>query len=143
LNAYPNSKYEIDIITKNQIIVNNLASNKLSIAKFYLNKKNTNGSLVYLKEIYENYNTSKSIEETLFLLVKVYSLINEQDLARSYAAILAYNFPESMWYRLSYNLINNVDEDLSHNDRWFKKYNPIKIFINKQEVDDFKIKRID
>ena len=143
LNAFPNSKYEIDIITKIQIIENTLAENKLSTAKFYLNKKNINASLVYLKDIFYNYNTSLSIEETLYLLVKIYDLINEIEIAKSYASILAYNFPESKWYKLSYNLINNIDEDLSGDDKWFEKYNPIKIFINKQEVDDFEIQRID
>jgi outer membrane protein assembly factor BamD len=143
LNAFPNSKYEIDIITKIQIIENTLAENKLSAAKFYLNKKNINASLVYLKDIFYNYNTSLSIEETLYLLVKIYDLINEIEIAKSYASILAYNFPESKWYKLSYNLINNIDEDLSGDDKWFEKYNPIKIFINKQEVDDFEIQRID
>ena len=143
LNAFPNSKYEIDIITKIQIIENTLAEHKLSTAKFYLNKKNINASLVYLKDIFYNYNTSLSIEETLYLLVKIYDLINEIEIAKSYASILAYNFPESKWYKLSYNLINNIDEDLSGDDKWFEKYNPIKIFINKQEVDDFEIQRID
>ena len=143
LNAFPNSKYEIDIITKIQIIENTLAEHKLSTAKFYLNKKNINASLVYLKDIFYNYNTSLSIEETLYLLVKVYDLIDEIEIAKSYASILAYNFPESKWYKLSYNLINNIDEDLSGDDKWFEKYNPIKIFINKQEVDDFEIQRID
>ena len=143
LNAFPNSKYEIDIITKIQIIENTLADHKLSTAKFYLNKKNINASLVYLKDIFYNYNTSLSIEETLYLLVKIYDLIDETEIAKSYASILAYNFPESKWYKLSYNLINNIDEDLSDDDKWFEKYNPIKIFINKQEVDDFEIQRID
>jgi outer membrane protein assembly factor BamD len=143
LNAFPNSKYEIDIITKIQIIENTLAEHKLSAAKFYLNKKNINASLVYLKDIFYNYNTSLSIEETLYLLVKIYDLIDEIEIAKSYASILAYNFPESKWYKLSYNLINNIDEDLSGDDKWFEKYNPIKIFINKQEVDDFEIQRID
>ena len=143
LNAFPNSKYEIDIITKIQIIENTLAEHKLSTAKFYLNKKNINASLVYLKDIFNNYNTSLSIEETLYLLVKIYDLIDEIEIAKSYASVLAYNFPESKWYKLSYNLINDIDEDLSGDDKWFEKYNPIKIFINKQEVDDFEIQRID
>jgi outer membrane protein assembly factor BamD len=143
LNAFPNSKYEIDIITKIQIIENTLAEHKLSTAKFYLNKKNINASLVYLKDIFYNYNTSLSIKETLYLLVKIYDLIDEIEIAKSYASILAYNFPESKWYKLSYNLINDIDQDLSGDDKWFEKYNPIKIFINKQEVDDFEIQRID
>ena len=143
LNAFPNSKYEIDIITKIQIIENTLAEHKLSTAKFYLNKKNINASLVYLKDIFYNYNKSLSIEETLYLLVKIYDLIDEIEIAKSYASVLAYNFPESKWYKLSYNLINDIDEDLSGDSKWFEKYNPIKIFLNKQEVDDFEIQRID
>ena len=37
INAYPNSKYEIDILTKIKLINNNLAEEKLKIAKFYFN----------------------------------------------------------------------------------------------------------
>ena len=44
-------KCTIDIITKIQIIENTLAEQSLSTAKFYLNKKNINASLMYLKEI--------------------------------------------------------------------------------------------
>ena len=143
LKAFPNSKYEIDIITKIQIIENTLAEHKLSTAKFYLNKKNINASLVYLKDIYNNFNTSLSMEETLYLLVKIYHLIDEKELAKKYASILAYNFPESKWYKLSYSLINDLDEDLIRNNKWFEKYNPIKIFIKEQKEDDFEIRRID
>ena len=143
LKAFPNSKYEIDIITKVQIIENTLAEHKLSTAKFYLNKKNINASLVYLKDIYNNFNTSLSMEETLYLLVKIYHLIDEKELAKKYASILAYNFPESKWYKLSYSLINDLDEDLIRNNKWFEKYNPIKIFIKEQKEDDFEIRRID
>lgn len=143
LNAFPNSKYEIDIITKIQIIENTLAEHSLSNAKFYLNKKNINASLMYLKEIFNNYNTSSSIEETLYLLVKIYHLIDEIELAKNYASILAYNFPESKWYKLSFNLINDIDKELKKDDKWFEKYNPIKIFIKEEKEDNFEIQRID
>ena len=61
LNAYPNSKYEIDILTKVQILDNNIAANKLSTAQFYLNKKNLNGALLYLKDIFNNHSSSLSL----------------------------------------------------------------------------------
>ena len=48
LNAYPNSKYEIDIITKKQVISNNLAASKLTAAKFYLNKNLVIFPLLYM-----------------------------------------------------------------------------------------------
>ena len=134
LNAYPNSKYEIDILTKIKLINNNLAAEKLSIAKFYLDKGNTNGSLVYLIDIFKNYSSSLSIEETLFLITKIYYSLGEYELAKNYASILAYNFPESNWYKKSYNLINGLD-DINNDKKWFEKFNPIKLL--KQDEENY------
>ena len=134
LNAYPNSKYEIDILTKIKLINNNLAAEKLSTAKFYLDKGNTNGSLVYLIDIFKNYSSSLSIEETLFLITKIYHSLGEYELAKKYASILAYNFPESNWYKKSYNLINGLD-DINNDKKWFEKFNPIKLL--KQDEENY------
>ena len=120
LNAYPNSKYEIDIITKLQVIDNNIAASKLINAKFYLDRKNLNGALVYLKDIYDNHSSSLSIEETLYYLVKIYIFLEEIDLSKEYAAILAYNFPNSIWYEKSYSLINEFGLEIEDKN-WFKK----------------------
>ena len=135
LNAYPNSKYEIDIRTKIKLINNNLAAEKLNIAKFYLDKGNTNGSLIYLKDIFNNHSSSLSIEETLYLVTKIYYSIGEYELSKRYASILAYNFPESAWYQKSYNLINGLSE-IKNNDKWYEKFNPIKI-LQQEEKDNF------
>ena len=132
LNAYPNSKYEIDILTKIKLINNNLAAEKLSIAKFYLDKGNTNGSLVYLIDVFKNYSSSLSIKETLFLITKIYHSLGEYELAKKYASILAYNFPESNWYKKSYNLIKGID-DINNDKKWFEKFNPIKLLKQDQE----------
>ena len=132
LNAYPNSKYEIDIITKIKVVNNTLAAEKLNIAKFYLNKGNTNGSLVYLIDIFDNHNSSYSIEETLFLITRLYYSLEEYELSKKYASILAYNFPESNWYQKSYNLINGLD-DINNDKKWFEKFNPIKLFKQNEE----------
>jgi outer membrane protein assembly factor BamD len=142
LNAYPNSKYEIDIITKIQVINNNLAMSKLSTAKFYLDKKNNNGALIYLKDIFENHSSSLSIEETLFLLVKIYKSLKEDEISKNYAAILAYNFPDSEWYRKSYNLINDI-EIINNQKSWFEKFNPIKLIKNSKEEENIEIQMIE
>ena len=134
LNAYPNSKYEIDIITKIKVVNNTLAAEKLNIAKFYLDKGNTNGSLVYLIDIFDNHNSSYSIEETLFLITRLYYSLEEYELSKKYASILAYNFPESNWYQKSYNLINGLD-DINNDKKWFEKFNPIKLL--KQDEENY------
>ena len=89
LNAYPNNKYEIDIITKIDLINNNLANGKIKTAKFYLTQGNNTGALVYLLDIFNNHSSSSSIEETLFYLTKTYYDIDEYDLAKKYASILS------------------------------------------------------
>ena len=142
LNAFPDSRYEIDIITKLQILDNSLAENKLNIAKFYLRKKNINGGLIYLKDIFANHNSSLSIQETLYNLTKIYINLNEKELAKNYAAILGYNFPNSKWYEKSYNLISDKDVDYNKSN-WFNKFNPIKIFINDKKKEQFEIQKID
>ncbi len=142
LNAYPNSIYEIDILTKIKILDNNLAANKIATAKYYLNKGNTNGSLIYLKDIFINHDSSLSIEECLYLLTKIYFGLDEPDLSRNYAAILAYNFPESIWYEKSYNIVNEI-ETVSNEEYWYKMFNPIKLFINNQKEENFEIQKID
>lgn len=135
LNAYPNSKYEIDIRTKIKLINNNLAAEKLNIAKFYLDKGNTNGSLIYLKDIFDNHSSSLSIEETLYLITTIYYTLGENELSKKYAAILAFNFPNSTWYQKSYNVINGLS-DIKDNKKWYEKFNPIKIF-QQDEEDNF------
>ena len=142
LNAYPNSKYEIDVITKIQVIDNNLAMSKLSTAKFYLDKKNINGALIYLKDIFDNHSSSLSIEETLFLLVKIYKSLKEDEISKNYAAILAYNFPDSEWYGKSYNLINDIEIE-NNQKNWFEKFNPIKLIKNSKEEENIEIQIIE
>ena len=142
LNAFPNSKYEIDIITKIQIIDNNLAIDKLSTAKFYLEKKNINGALIYLKDIYENHSSSLSIDETLYLLVNIYKSIKEDEIAKNYAAILAYNFPKSKWYEKSYNIINELEIE-TNDESWFEKFNPIRLIKNNKEEENIEIQIIE
>ena len=143
LNAYPNSRYEIDIITKIQILNDNIAINKLSTAKFYYDKNNISGALIYLKDIYENHSSSQVIEETLYYLTLIYKSIDEINIAKNYAATLAYNFPNSNWYEKSYNLINDIENQNQNKMNWFDKLNPKKLFKNEPKKENFEIQKID
>ena len=143
LNAYPNSNYEIDIITKINFLKDNLAKKNLAVAKFYLKNKNIYGSLIYLKENFNSYNSSTVIPESLYLLAFIYNSLEENEIAKYYASILAYNFPESMWYEKSYNLLNNIEINSNNKENWFQKYNPIKLLINDlNNEDDYNIEII-
>ena len=144
LNAYPNNKYEIDIITRIELINNNLALSKMKTAKFYLNNKNNTGALIYFLDIFDNHNSSTSIEETLYYLTKIYYSFEELDLAKKYASILGYNFPQSIWYEKSYNIINDL-QNIEEKESWFESLNPIKLFKSKVEnvSDNADIKKLE
>ena len=144
LNAYPNNKYEIDIITRIELINNNLALSKMKTAKFYLNNKNNTGALIYFLDIFDNHNSSTSIEETLYYLTKIYYSFEEHDLAKKYASILGYNFPQSIWYEKSYNIINDL-QNIEEKENWFESLNPIKLFKSKEEnvTDNTDIKKLE
>ena len=133
LNAYPDNEYKIDIITKMQIINNNLAKSKLKTAKFYIEKDNYNGALLYLIDIYENHNSSGSIAETLFYISKIYYNLEEIETSKKYASVLAYNFPDNKWYEKIYNILNNIEE-VDNDKNWFKKYNPLRILIENEST---------
>ena len=86
-----------------------------------------------MKDIFNNHGSSLSIEETLYLITKIYYTLEEYELAKNYASILAYNFPKSEWYEKSYNIINGLDEVID-NKNWYERFNPIKIF-KKEEIN--------
>ena len=141
LNAYPNSDYEIDIIIKIQILQNNLAVNKLNIAKFYMSKKNYNAALIYLMVNFNNQSQTNSIPENLYYIAKIYKYLEEEELAIKYGAILAYNFPNSHWYEKTYNLIEDI-EIIKDNENWFNKFNPIRLVL-RDISEDVEVQKID
>ncbi len=141
LNAYPNSSYEIDIITRIQILQNNLAVKKLNIAKFYMSKKNYNAALMYLMDNFNNHSQTNSIPENLYNIAKIYKYLEEEELAKKYGAILAYNFPNSHWYEKTYNLIEDI-EIIKDNENWFNRFNPIRLVL-RDISEDVEVQKID
>tara|TARA_B100001093_G_C26379430_1_gene822267 strand:- start:361 stop:681 length:321 start_codon:yes stop_codon:yes gene_type:complete len=106
-----------------------------------MNKKNYNAALLYLLDNFENNNNTNSIQETLYHITKIYKYLEEIELAKNYAAILAYNFPNSHWYEISFNLINDIEMKKNKNS-WFNKFNPIKIILI-NITEDVEIQKID
>ena len=131
-NAFPDNKYQQDIILKLNIINNSLAEQLLSIGKYYENSNDYAIALNYYLEIFKDFQKTLIIEETIYLIVKNYLIIEEKDLATKYASILGFNYPESKWYIKSYNLIKNINDEIEKNYKWYEKLNPIKLIKNEK-----------
>lgn len=133
-NAFPENKYKQDIILKLNIIDNSLAEQLFYIGKYYENDDDYSIALNYYLDIYENLQKTLVIEEVLYSITKNYLILEETELATKYASILGYNYPESKWYKKSYNLIKKINLNIKDDTKWYEKLNPIKL-IKSEEIE--------
>lgn len=107
IRRYPGSKYAIDATLKMDLINDHLAGQEMEIGRFYLNKKNPIAAIRRFQEVVDKYDTTSHIEEALYRLVESFVLIGLVDEAQKFASVLVFNYPNSVWYKRSYNLIEN------------------------------------
>ena len=112
--TYPDTDYATDARFKLDLIIDQLASKEMSIARFYMKTEKWIPALNRLKDIVENYDRTVFIEEALHRLVEVYYRLGLVDEAKKAASILGYNYNSSKWYERSYKVFN-------------KKYKPRKV----------------
>jgi outer membrane protein assembly factor BamD len=126
-NAFPSNKYQQDIILKLNIVNNTLAEQLLNIGKYYEEKNDYAIALNYYLEIFKDFQDTLVIEETLYLIIKNYLILDEKVIATKYASILGYNYSDSKWYKKSYNLIKGINKEIEKNYKWYEKLNPVKL----------------
>ena len=77
------------------------------IGRYYLRQSAFLAAINRFKFVATEYQNTSHTPEALHRIVEAYislGLINE---AQATAAVLGYNFPESDWYKSTYDLINN------------------------------------
>ena len=71
----------------------------------YLRLKKYVAALKRFKYVVNNFQTSNFTPEALHRLVEIYLILGVKEEALVNARVLGYNFPDSAWYRLSYDLL--------------------------------------
>ncbi len=105
LDRYPKSNYAKDAYFKVVYLENKLAAKEIDIAMTYLSLKKYISALKRLKYVVNNYQTTNYTPEALHRLVEIYLILGVEEEALVNARVLGYNFPDSTWYKLSYNLL--------------------------------------
>ena len=82
LSEYPNSDYAIDQFKKD-LIINQIASKELYVAKYYISVKKWIPAINRLKIIVDEYSKTIFIEEALHRLVEIYYHIGVEKEAKS------------------------------------------------------------
>ena len=105
VNLFPGSKYANDAKWKLEYIDNILAGKEMDIGRFYLRIHKPISSVNRFKNVVDNYQTTIFIPEALYRLVEVYHILGIKEEAIRYASVLGYNYPNSTWYKKSYQLL--------------------------------------
>jgi len=104
---YPTSEYATSAKQKIEVARDNLAAKEMLVGRYYLDKKDYTGAINRFKVVVTRYQTTRHVEEALERLTESYMALGIVEEARTAAAVLGHNFPDSEWYKHAYALVKN------------------------------------
>jgi outer membrane protein assembly factor BamD len=113
INRFPDSDYARDARFKLSLVLDHLAGKEMEIGRFYIKQGNIISAINRFQTVIEQYQTTTHIQEALYRAVECYHILGVKAEAKKYAAVLGSNYPQSKWYRYSYNLIIGKDATTS------------------------------
>jgi len=113
----PNSDYARDARLKLELTHDHLAGKEMSIGRYYLKENQQLAAIGRFKTVVSQYETTSQTEEALHRLVESYVSIGVIQEAKLVGSVLGYNYPNSEWYKDSYDLLENygvnLDEEIN------------------------------
>ena len=107
VDRYPKSEYVEDARFKMQVARDQLAGKEMDIGRFYLRERNYTGAINRFRTVVGRYQTTRHVEEALMRLSEAYLALGIVPEAQTAAAVLGHNFPDSVWYKDSYALLQS------------------------------------
>ncbi len=105
IEKYPTSPYAEDGKKKLLQVKDQLAGKEMDVGRFYLQRRQYLAAINRFKLVLSEYQTTRHVEEALARLVECYYALGVIPEAKTAAAVLGHNFPESQWYKDSYALL--------------------------------------
>ncbi len=109
VRRFPFSDYASDARLKIDLARDHLAGKEMKIGRFYQNNDEFFAAIGRFKNVIEKYQTTSHVPEALYRLTEVYMEIGILPEAYKTAAVLGSNYPDSEWYKLSYNLVKKFN----------------------------------
>ncbi|MGD9537223.1 MAG: outer membrane protein assembly factor BamD [Alphaproteobacteria bacterium] len=102
---FPDTPYAKDAKLKLDLARDHLAGKEMNIGRYYLTRGHYVAAINRFRRVVERYQTTSHTPEALHRLTESYLSIGLRQEAQAAAAVLGYNFPNSVWYRDSYALL--------------------------------------
>lgn len=103
VNRFPGTSYARDAQLKIDLCRDHLAGKEMLVGRFYEQQKNYEAAITRFQRVILDYQTTNHVAEALHRSVEVYLKLGLTDQALKTASILGYNYPNSVWYRYTYN----------------------------------------
>ena len=107
IQNYPNSDFAIDAKYKLELIDNILAAKEMYIGRYYLKQSAFLAAINRFRLVVTDYQNTSHTPEALHRIVEAYISLGLIEEAKITASVLGHNFPDSQWYKDTYQLINN------------------------------------
>ena len=111
INRFPKSEYAKDAKLKIVLVKENIAAKHMDIGRFYMENNKYIAAMNRFKKVIENHSESKFTPEALFRLVDIYYKIGMNEDAIKTASVIGYNYPDSKWYKYSYDLVTEKEDE--------------------------------
>jgi outer membrane protein assembly factor BamD len=105
IRRYPQSEYVADARQRIAMARDQLAGKEMDVGRYYLEQRNFPAAVNRFREVLTKYQTTRHAEEALLRITEAYLSIGVIDEARTAAAVLGHNFPDSPWYRDAFRLL--------------------------------------
>lgn len=105
IRRFPDTEYARDAKLKKDLAIDHLAGQDMTVGRYYQNQGYINAAIQRYTHVLQNYQTTAQTPEALHRMVECYTALGLDHEAQKYAAVLGYNYPDSRWYKNSYNLV--------------------------------------
>ncbi len=111
IKRFPDTEYARDAKLKLDLAYDHLAGKDMAVGRYYQNQGYINAAIQRYNHVLQYYQTTAQTPEALHRLVECYVTLGLNHEAQKYAAVLGYNYPNSKWYKNSYNLVEKGEYD--------------------------------
>jgi outer membrane protein assembly factor BamD len=105
VQRFPDTEYARDAILKIDLTEDHLAGKEMEVGRYYLTRGDNIGAINRFRVVVDNYQTTPQIPEALERLTEAYYSLGLDSEAQTAAAVLGANYPGSVWYQDSYNIL--------------------------------------
>lgn len=121
---FPKSDYSQDAIIKLDLVKDHLAGKEMEVGRYYLKGNKLIAAINRFKIVVDNYQTTNHTPEALYRLSYSYLRMGIKDEAVKYAAVLGHNYPDSQWYKRSYELLQGSEVQQVQEENWLNSFTP-------------------